>query len=69
MLQARVYLRTACTAAPHAFEPAYNAALLAWRGGDLQEAWARVGAALDAFPGHAASRELHGQIRAELTAL
>jgi len=67
--QARVYLRTGCTQAPHVFEPFYNAALLAWRRGDLQEAWERLGGALAAFPAHTESLDLKKRIRAQLMAL
>lgn len=62
-------LRTGCAQGPHVFEAHYNAALLAWRQGDLQDAWERVSAALAAFPGHTESQELRRQLRAELMAL
>jgi hypothetical protein len=67
--QARAHLSTACAAGPFVFEPHFNAALAAWRRGDLQEAWARVGAALEAFPGHAEGQQLRKYIRAKLMAL
>jgi ribosomal 50S subunit-associated protein YjgA (DUF615 family) len=51
------------------FEPHYNAALAAWRRGDIQEAWACVGTALEVFPAHADSQELRRLIRAKLVAL
>ena len=42
MLQAALYFKAGQRCNAHAFEPFYNGALLAYRQGDLQEAWTQV---------------------------
>lgn len=67
--KARGYLRTACASAPPgAVEPHFNAALLAWRRGDLTEALDRSRAALASSPGHGPSEELLRRVRERLVA-
>ncbi|KAF8055912.1 Ttc8 [Scenedesmus sp. PABB004] len=67
--QAAAHLHAGAKAAPHVYELRYNAALLAHRQGDLQEALEQVDQALQLFPDHADSLELKRQLRAQLTAL
>lgn len=48
--------------APAMFEPLYNGALSAYKGGELEKAHGQVQAALAAYPEHASSQELLKQI-------
>lgn len=68
-IQARSLYRTAQRLSAGAHEPWYNAALLAWRQGDLQATHEALEGALAAFPGHADSQELARQLRAQLVAV
>ena len=48
--------------APAMFEPLYNAALSAYKSGELEKAHGQVQAALEAYPQHISSQELLKQI-------
>jgi tetratricopeptide repeat protein 8 len=52
--------------APAMYEALYNAALMAYRSGDIESAHKKVNAALDSYPEHAQSRELLRAITNEL---
>jgi len=62
--QARSNFATAQRLADFAFEPFYNAALLAYKMGDFQESFTLVQKALAAYPGHTESKELSKQLKA-----
>jgi tetratricopeptide repeat protein 8 len=55
---ARAGFRNANRIAPYLYEPAYNAALLAYKLGDLEDAFAMVQKAIEAYPGHHDSAQL-----------
>ena len=66
---ALTHLAAATQAAEHAYEPAYNSALLAWRAGSIADAHQMVQRALAAFPEHTESQLLAERITAELSAV
>lgn len=55
---ARSNLKMAQTLAPYLFEPFYNGALLAYRHGDLQEAFLLCNKSLEVYPEHGDSKQL-----------
>eukprot|EP01138_Halocafeteria_seosinensis_P000719 gb/GECG01000736.1/.p1 GENE.gb/GECG01000736.1/~~gb/GECG01000736.1/.p1 ORF type:complete len:522 (+),score=58.36 gb/GECG01000736.1/:1-1566(+) len=61
--------QSAKTLADHLFEPYYNAALIAHRRGNLEEAFQDVSKALDTFPNHTESLELKSSIQRKLETL
>ena len=67
--QARAAYAAAGRAAEWMFEPAFNAALLANRAGDYQEAFKQATAALAAYPGHGDSEELLKELRQHFSSL
>ncbi|WIA20159.1 hypothetical protein OEZ85_006009 [Tetradesmus obliquus] len=67
--QAASCFRAGMKAADHVFELHYNAALLAHRQGDLQEAVSQVKEALALYPEHTDSLELKKLLKAQLNAL
>lgn len=66
---ARSDFATARELSPHAFEPFYNGALLAFKCGDFQEAHALAQGAVAAFPEHHDSHELLRQLQQQFTHL
>ena len=52
--------------AEHAYEPWYNGALLASREGNMEQAFKQVTKALEAYPEHVDSQELHKELQAQL---
>ncbi|RHY26953.1 hypothetical protein DYB32_007147 [Aphanomyces invadans] len=65
--QARAHFQFADGLATFMFEPTYNRALLAYKIGDFQDAYAKVSKALQVYPEHADSLELKRQLEAFLT--
>ncbi|RLO00357.1 hypothetical protein DYB28_007394, partial [Aphanomyces astaci] len=65
--QARAHFQFADGLATFMFEPTYNRALLAYKIGDFQDAYAKVSKALQVYPEHADSVELKRQLEAFLT--
>ena len=65
----RANFEKASREAEHAFEPAYNHALLAFKTGEFQEAYERVEKALECYPEHADSVELKKQLKKHFTLL
>eukprot|EP00982_Pelagococcus_subviridis_P008715 30864-Pelagococcus_subviridis.AAC.18 len=63
----RANFEKASREAEHAFEPAYNHALLAFKTGEFQEAYERVEKALECYPEHADSVELKKQLKKHFT--
>lgn len=51
------------------YEPTYNAALLAFKLGEFQEAYMQVQASLAAFPDHTDSQELLKQLKQHFAGL
>eukprot|EP00903_Cladosiphon_okamuranus_P013708 g12764.t1 len=66
---ARSNLKMAQTLAPYLFEPFYNGALLAYRSGDLQEAFSMCGKALEVYPEHGDSKQLLKTLQDHFTML
>ena len=60
--QARAFLQTAASLAPHMWECNYNYAALAEKTGDLQSSYVLVQRSLENFPQHSDSRELLAQL-------
>jgi tetratricopeptide repeat protein 8 len=63
---ARAHYAAAQRAGEWLYEPWYNGALLAWRGGDVAGAFAQATRALAIFPGHTDSKDLVAQCRTAL---
>lgn len=67
--QARSNFQTGYKLAPHLFEPFFNAALVAFKLGDCQEAFDMVTKSLDAYNDHTDSKELLKQLKKHFTML
>ena len=66
---AQANYRTARELAPHLFEPCFNGALLAYKTGDFQEAFALATQALERNEGHHDSLELLKQLKTHFNML
>jgi len=67
--QARYHFVAAQLASPHLFEPLYNAALLAWKAGDVQATLIDLRKALELQPAHQESNELMDLVRKSLSTI
>jgi tetratricopeptide repeat protein 8 len=63
---AQSMFQTSNNLAPFLYEPSYNAALLAYKRGNLESAYDNVKQALSVYPGHRESGELKSEIQGVL---
>ncbi|NXE16546.1 TTC8 protein, partial [Lophotis ruficrista] len=61
--QARVFLQTASSLAPHMYEPHFNFAILSEKTGDLQRSYTAARKSEEAFPGHVDTQQLIKQLK------
>ncbi|XP_048341733.1 tetratricopeptide repeat protein 8 isoform X2 [Sphaerodactylus townsendi] len=61
--QARVFLQTASSLAPHLYEPHFNIALLSDKVGDLQRSYVAAQKSEEAFPEHLDTQQLIKQLK------
>uniref|UniRef100_A0A2D4IRA7 Uncharacterized protein n=2 Tax=Micrurus TaxID=8634 RepID=A0A2D4IRA7_MICLE len=61
--QARVFLQTASSIAPHMYEPHFNFAVLSEKVGDLQRSYIEAQKSKDIFPEHVDSQQLINQLK------
>ncbi|XP_071665645.1 tetratricopeptide repeat protein 8 isoform X3 [Patagioenas fasciata] len=67
--QARAFLQTASSLAPHMYEPHFNFAILSEKVGDLQRSYAAAKKSEEAFPGHVDTQQLIKELKQHFAVL
>uniref|UniRef100_A0A8C9W087 Tetratricopeptide repeat domain 8 n=1 Tax=Scleropages formosus TaxID=113540 RepID=A0A8C9W087_SCLFO len=67
--QAKAFLQTACSIAPHMYEPHFNMATLSEKVGDLQSSYMAAQKSEDAFPEHVDTQQILKNLRQHFAVL